>query len=55
MRFLKDSTGAAITTPGLWGISFGAGNSDSGPKNVLYYNGGGAKLTTGVFGAIAAN
>jgi uncharacterized protein (TIGR03118 family) len=53
--FLNDSTGNPITIPGLWAISFGNGNSESGPTNTLYYNGGGAQYTTGVFGAITAN
>jgi len=53
--FLNDSTGTPITIPGLWGISFGDGNPESGPINTLYYNGGGASYTTGVFGAITAN
>lgn len=49
------SGGADITIPGLWGIAFGNGNVESGPTNVLYFNGGGADYTTGVFGAIAPN
>jgi len=49
------SGGSDITIPGLWGIEFGNGNTESGPTNVLYFNAGGANLTTGVFGAIAAN
>jgi len=53
--FLNDSTGNPITIPGLWGIAFGNGSPDSGPTNTLYYNGGGATYTTGVFGAITAN
>ncbi|MGO9647536.1 MAG: TIGR03118 family protein [Terriglobales bacterium] len=52
--FLNDSTGSPITIPGLWAISFGNGNPESGPTNTLYYNGGGS-YTTGVFGAITAN
>lgn len=53
--FLEDSTGADITIPGLWGLVFGNGSTESGPTNVLYYNAGGANQTTGVFGAITAN
>jgi uncharacterized protein (TIGR03118 family) len=53
--FLWDSTGADITIPGLWGLEFGNGSTESGPTNVLYFNGGGPNLTTGVFGAITAN
>jgi len=55
LGFMKDATGKKITIPGLWGISFGNGNVESGPTNVLYFLGGGADYTTGVFGAIAAN
>jgi uncharacterized protein (TIGR03118 family) len=53
--FLEDSSGGEITLPGLWGIEFGNGSADSGPTSVLYFNAGGANLTTGVFGAITAN
>ena len=52
--FLNDPTGNPITIPGLWAISFGNGNPESGPTNTLYYTGGG-NYTTGVFGAITAN
>jgi hypothetical protein len=40
--------------PGLWAISFGNGNAESGPTTTLYYAAGG-RYTTGVFGAITAN
>jgi uncharacterized protein (TIGR03118 family) len=49
------SGGVDITIPGLWGLEFGNGNVESGPANVLYFTAGGPNLTTGVFGAIAAN
>ncbi len=49
------SGGAYITLPGLWGIEFGNGSLQSGPKNVLYFNTGGVDQTTGVFGAIIPN
>ncbi len=49
------SGGQDITLPGLWGLEFGNGNSESGPTNVLYFTAGGPNLTTGVFGAISAN
>lgn len=55
LGFLNDSTGNPITIPGLWGIEFGDGNVRSGPTNVLYFNAGGTKMNTGVFGAISAN
>jgi uncharacterized protein (TIGR03118 family) len=53
--FLNDSTGNPITIPGLWAISFGNSNPESGPVNTLYYTGGGNLYATGVFGAITAN
>jgi uncharacterized protein (TIGR03118 family) len=53
--FLNDSNGYPITIPGLWGIEFGNGNSESGPTNTLYYGGGGNDFKTGVFGAITAD
>lgn len=54
LGFLKDAGSNLITIPGLWGIAFGNGNVESGPTNVLYFNGGG-DYTTGMFGAITAN
>ena len=53
--FLDDSTGNAITLPGLWGLEFGNGSADSGPTTSLYFTDGGANLTTGTFGVITAN
>jgi uncharacterized protein (TIGR03118 family) len=53
--YLKDSSGSAIVIPGIWAISFGNGNKDSGPTNTLYYTAGGVDEKTGVFGAITAN
>jgi uncharacterized protein (TIGR03118 family) len=52
---LKTSGGQKITIPGLWGIEFGDGSTESGPTTTLYLNGGGSAYTTGVFGAIVAN
>src|SRR5215469_8221408 len=51
---LDDSTGHALSLPGLWGIEFGNGNVESGPTTTLYSTAGGNYLT-GVFGAITAN
>lgn len=55
LGFLATSGGGEVTIPGLWGISFGNGSSESGPTNVLYFAAGGPNQTTGVFGAISAN
>ena len=52
--FLKTGV-QEIVIPGLWGLEFGNGNSQSGPTNVLYFAAGGAGQNTGVFGAITAN
>ena len=53
--YLTDSTGTALSLPGLWGIEFGNGNPKSGPVNTLYYVAGGNNYLSGVFGAITAN
>lgn len=53
--FLKNSSGQAIANPGLWAIYFGAGNTQSGPVNTLYFNAGIQNFQHGLFGAIAAN
>jgi uncharacterized protein (TIGR03118 family) len=53
--FLETSTGAEVTLPGLWGLEFGNGSTESGPTDVLYFAAGGANQTTGAFGAITAN
>jgi uncharacterized protein (TIGR03118 family) len=53
--FLKNANGKIIVIPGLWGIAFGNGNTQSGPINTLYYSAGGSQYATGVFGAITAN
>jgi uncharacterized protein (TIGR03118 family) len=53
--FLKNSTGTVITNPGLWAIYFGAGNTDSGPTNTLYFNAGIQNYLHGLFGSITAN
>src|ERR1022692_2135189 len=39
-----ESGGSDITLPGLWGLEFGNGSTESGPANVLYFNAGGANL-----------
>jgi uncharacterized protein (TIGR03118 family) len=52
---LHNSSGKAISAPGLWGISFGNGSTDSGPTNVLYFNAGVANYNHGVFGSITSN
>lgn len=48
------NAGVNLTVPGLWALSFGNGNVESGPANVLYFTAGGPNLTSGTFGAIAA-
>lgn len=53
--FLQNGSGQDLVIPGLWGLEFGDGNTESGPTNVLYFNAGGADQNTGIFGAITAN
>jgi uncharacterized protein (TIGR03118 family) len=48
---MEDSSGNPITIPGLWALSFGAGNAKSGPANSLYFTAG----FDGLFGTLTAN
>ncbi len=52
---LENSSGQPLVNPGLWAISFGAGNTDSGPTTTLYFNAGIQNFQHGLFGAITAN
>ncbi len=52
---LNNSSGSPISIPGLWALSFGDGNSETGPANVLYFSAGIYNSTHGLFGAIASN
>jgi hypothetical protein len=47
--------GADLKIPGLRGLGFGDGTSESGPTDVLHFNPGGVKQRTWVVGSIAAN
>jgi len=53
--FLDNTGGSELTIPGLWGLSFGNGSSETGPTTTLYFAAGGPNLTAGTFGAITAN
>jgi uncharacterized protein (TIGR03118 family) len=55
LGFVRNSGGAEITIPGLWGISFGNGSTESGPTNTLYYNAGIGDYKFGLFGALTSN
>jgi uncharacterized protein (TIGR03118 family) len=48
---LTGSTGSALTFPGLWSLVFGNGDADK-PVTTLFYTGGFADQTDGVFGSI---
>jgi uncharacterized protein (TIGR03118 family) len=52
---LKDSGGNELNLPGLWALTFGTGNPDAGPTNVLYFTTGTVDFTHGLFGSITAN
>jgi uncharacterized protein (TIGR03118 family) len=49
---LEDQNGQPITLPGLWAIAFGAGNTNSGAANALYFNAGINQGTAGLFGTL---
>jgi hypothetical protein len=51
---LRDQTDNVIGLPGLWGISFGAGQAlqTSGPANALFFNAGINQGMGGLFGTL---
>jgi len=51
---LRDQNNNVIVLPGLWGISFGAGQpmQTSGPANALFFNAGIMMGTGGLFGTL---
>jgi len=44
--------GKPITIDGLWSLQFGMGNSNSGPKNTLFFTAGPNGETDGLFGTL---
>jgi uncharacterized protein (TIGR03118 family) len=50
---LRNQDDKVISIPGLWGIAFGAGNTNSGGANELYFNAGVNQGTGGLFGYFA--
>lgn len=48
---MLDASGNPISIPGLWALSFGGGNSKSGPANSLYFT----SLGQNLFGTLTAN
>jgi uncharacterized protein (TIGR03118 family) len=50
---LQTTQGTAFQVPGLWGLGFGAGNTNSGPANTLYFNAGINDENNGLFGSLA--
>lgn len=49
---LRNQDDQVISIPGLWGIAFGAGNTNSGGANQLYFNAGINQGTGGLFGRL---
>jgi uncharacterized protein (TIGR03118 family) len=52
---LQDAGGQDLNLPGLWALTFGSGNADAGPTNVLYFTTGTVDFTHGLFGSVTAN
>jgi uncharacterized protein (TIGR03118 family) len=50
---LRRQDNSVISIPGLWAITFGAGNSNSGAPNQLFFDAGDDKGGGGVFGFLA--
>ena len=49
----EDQNGIVISVPGLWGLTFGIGNANSGPPNQLFFNAGVDQGQAGLFGFFA--
>jgi hypothetical protein len=49
----EDQNGSIISMPGIWGLSFGAGNANSGGPNQLFFNAGVDQGKAGLFGFFA--
>ncbi len=52
---LKGLDGNPLVIQGLWALEFGGGATNSGPTTTLFYTGGPAAESQGVFGRIQAN
>ena len=50
---LQDQNSNVISHPGLWAIAFGAGNTNSGAPNQLFFNVGTSEGAGGLFGFFA--
>jgi uncharacterized protein (TIGR03118 family) len=55
LGLLHGSNGKPLAIPGIWGIAFGNGNTESGPTTTLYFNAGIHNFAHGLFGAITSN
>jgi uncharacterized protein (TIGR03118 family) len=51
MGTVGDSSGAALATPGLWGLAFGNG-ADNQPVDTLFFTAGPNSMANGVYGRI---
>jgi uncharacterized protein (TIGR03118 family) len=51
MGTISDSSGAALATPGLWGLAFGNGANNQ-PANTLFFAAGPNGMANGVYGRI---
>jgi hypothetical protein len=40
LGLMKNPGGSTLSIEGLWAIGFGAGNTNSGPYNTLYFTAG---------------
>ena len=55
LGFLENAAMKTIKIPGLWALSFGGGNANSGPATSLYFAAGIDNYLHGLFGAITSN
>ena len=52
LGLMKDTGDAVLSIEGLWALGFGAGNTNSGPYNTLYFTAGPRDEEDGLFGTL---
>src|SRR5689334_2763449 len=52
LGLMKNQEDSTLTIDGLWALGFGAGNTNSGPHNLLFFTAGPDDEEEGLFGTL---
>jgi hypothetical protein len=52
LGLMKTPAGATLEIEGLWALAFGAGNTNSGPYNTLFFTAGPNDEDDGLYGTL---